>query len=109
MPEYNGLILGARGGSRTISPLNGKHFTLEELNHIVGGHIEIVSLASGEFMVLNEEGKIKQLPYNQQATDVFMQGGRWWFDPVCGDVLVCKLELLEPAMDEDDDEDDLPF
>lgn len=75
-------------------PHNGKVFTLVELQNIVGGFIEIVALADGSEMVLNDEGKLLGLPYNEKATLLFNAGGRVWFDPIVGTVLVCSASCL---------------
>lgn len=95
MPSYKPTIYFASGERQEITPENGNQFTLEELQIIVGGHIEIVPLGTGLMMVLNEEGKLKGLPYNAQATVLFNSGLRLWFDPIAGDVLVCSIRRLE--------------
>jgi hypothetical protein len=97
-------IIHANGGLEKRFPANGKYFTLEELQKIVGGNIEIVSLNDGNFMVLNEEGKLKNLPLNRKASDLFNTGGRLWYDPIVGDVLACGAGWLA----DDDDPDDEP-
>lgn len=38
--------------------------TLETLQHIVGGYIETVTLASDLVIICNEEGRLMNLPYN---------------------------------------------
>ena len=48
-----------------------KKFKLEELQAFVGGHIEIIyNLPMDKMMVINEEGKLQQLPYNLYATNL---------------------------------------
>jgi len=41
--------------------------TLESLQQAVGGFIEMVGLADGRQLVVNEEGKLKGLPINEKA------------------------------------------
>ena len=56
------------GTSREVSPANGTDFQLDELRSIVGDHIEIIPCKTpGHIMVLNEEGKLLDLPRNDQA------------------------------------------
>lgn len=47
----------------SVQPKNGKDFTLKELKAIVGGYIEIIRM-NDKYMVVNEEGKLDQLPCN---------------------------------------------
>lgn len=75
-------------------PNNGKTFSLEELQTIVGGFIEIVALADGSVMVLNEEGKLLGLPFNAKATVLFNSPERMFYDPIMGIVLVCSKNCL---------------
>lgn len=75
----------------TVEPKNGTDYSLEELQEIVGGHIEILSLNDEEIMVLNEEGKILGLDLNDNATAIISEAG-YWDDFIVGDVLVCKNE-----------------
>lgn len=56
-----------------MTPLDGKEFTLEELRDLVGGHIEIVRLNDGYFLVCNEEGHLKRLQVNDFATYFYWQ------------------------------------
>jgi hypothetical protein len=76
-----------------IEPKNGKDFQLKELNDIVGGYIELVTLTNDEFMVVNEEGKIMGLPVNANATEIYhREVGRW--DYIVGDCLICKTSQI---------------
>lgn len=70
-----------------VFPRNGSHFDLEELQQIVGGYIEALSLDNG-WMILNEDGKYQGLPYNKKATDVaaYRLGSG---DYIAGNVLIC--------------------
>ncbi len=105
MPSISPRIYRTNGNDEGSTPANDGVYTLEELQAIVGGHIEIVALSDGRLMVCNEEGKLLGLPFNAKATALFAKGGRMWFDPVAGDVLVCAPNYLE-ADDDDDDEPD---
>lgn len=56
-------------------------FTMKELQSIVGGYFEFVPLADGLLMVVNEEGLLKELPQNRQASAIAMQ-------TIVGDVII---------------------
>lgn len=79
-----------------VRPKN-KVFTLDELQKQVGGYIELLPLKSvPEFklqdavMVMNEEGKLLDLPMNQMATDLLTRNYPKSTDVIVGDVLICK-------------------
>lgn len=64
--SYNGIV--KEGGVN--SP------TLSQLQEACGGYVQQVQLPSGNIIWCNEEGKILDLPYNEQATSL------WWdIDP----------------------------
>jgi len=44
--------------------------TLEEAQELVGGMVELVMLSDGDQMLVNEEGLLYGLPYNQMASEV---------------------------------------
>lgn len=74
-------------------PANGKVFTLPELQKAVGGYIEIVILNDFLAMVVNEEGHIHGLPYNEGASMLYWASGRR--SPIVGTVLVCERGMLD--------------
>lgn len=97
-------VIRVNGKIDKVLPEDGISFSLEELQTVVGGHIEIVALFDGRMMVLNEEGKLDNLPVNVVATGMFNHPPRAWFDPICGNVLVCYANWLDaPEPDEDED------
>ena len=50
--------------------------TLEEMQEAVGGYIEVVRSAFDRLvMIVNEEGKLRGLPYNPTATAIMGVGG----------------------------------
>lgn len=94
------LLILADGHYDVIKPKNGKFFSLEELQEFVGGMIEYIgphrlvraTLGSGllrvtnqTLMVINEEGKLNNLPVNELATSLYRNGH---IDPIVGDVVV---------------------
>ena len=90
-------IYKANGEVLDIEPKNGTDFQLEELQAIVEGHIELIFLPNNQLMVLNEEGKIMGLPYNENATKqcsiVFREAG--CSDFIVGDALICNQEEVK--------------
>ena len=62
------------GHSQEVMPADGKQFTLEELQKIVGGYIEIVQPVCFDIydrvMVVNEEGRLEGLEQNAMASAI---------------------------------------
>jgi len=76
------------GTVEDVRPSNGDSFSLREMQRFVGGLIDIIDLGEGE-MVINDEGKLIGLPYNERATRL-ARPFLFPNDPgVFGDVLVC--------------------
>ena len=42
--------------------------TLKEAQKFVGDYVEGISFPNGDYLIINEEGKIKNLPLNPEAT-----------------------------------------
>lgn len=76
-----------------VAPLNGSDFSLEEMQKIVGGHIEIVQTKYDDhIMVINEEGKLEAEPVvNRMATKLYKFNEH---DVIVGDVLVCRSSMV---------------
>lgn len=93
-------LLRADNTCEAVVPANGKHFTLTEMQTLVGGYIQIVNTFNGAWLVMDEEGKLKHKPRNAEATRLYQYGKH---DPVCGDVLLFThfFEMNGPG---DDDE-----
>lgn len=88
-------IIKTDGMRQPVQPANGTDFTLEEMQAIVGGDIELVFLNETEIMVVNEEGKINNLAYNPAATHIFKGNHPGASDYIVGDVLVCNDEQIK--------------
>ena len=78
---------------QVVPPKNGEDYSLEELQGFVGGYIEIVRLAEGQLMVVNEEGKLLGLPLNRIATVIYQDCGH--NDAILGNALVCPDGAIE--------------
>lgn len=57
-----------------IVPMNGREYTLFELQQLVDGNIELVDLGK-KYLVLDEEGKLKGKMPNAIATGWLQQEG----------------------------------
>ena len=79
-------LIKTNGEETNVTPQNKTDFKLDELQNYVGGIIEIVRTKDNKMMVINEEGKINELPMNEKATDLYIHSD---FDFIVGDVLIC--------------------
>lgn len=86
------LIIKSNLNTGTTDPKNGTDFTFEELQAAVGGFIEIIKLRKSDLiLVVDEEGKCKNLPVNYFATKIARWAGAIMErDCICGDALLCK-------------------
>ena len=71
-----------------------KPMTLKEMQDAVGGSIEL-AYDDGEMQIVcNEEGKMLDLPENEQATDIWLdkldEQGRGTLDYLAGDVIILR-------------------
>jgi hypothetical protein len=89
-----GTLYRVNGEVLTVHPANGRKFSLAELQAYVGGHIELVpgtSRSGHPAAWCNDEGRLKQLRVNREATRVFMHGV-WGSDVLVGDVIQVRKE-----------------
>ena len=87
-------IIKTNGEHVEVSPRNGNDFKLEELQAIVDGYIEVVWLPDDKIMVVNEEGKLMNLPLNDEATEIYRKEFGY-NDMIVGDVLICDANQVE--------------
>ncbi len=80
-------LIKTDGTETIVYPANKKSFTLPELQKLVGGYIELVRTVDGKEMIINEEGKLKDLPINNKAT---MQYVHFLADTITVDVVICE-------------------
>ena len=45
--------------------------TLESAQKFVGGYVEGITFPNGDYLIINEEGKLKSLPVNEEATKLW--------------------------------------
>jgi len=89
-------LIKVDGTTEEVTPANGESFTLKELQTLVGGYIQMVDLAwlkkhgrldpeiDASYMIVDEEGKLKNLLVNEVATKLI--AGR---DIIVGRALLC--------------------
>ena len=80
-----------------VQPKNGKKFSLKELQEYVAGYIELIELPiTNEYMIINEEGKIMNLPENRFATAIVNdQKVIMPHDYIAGDALIIKQNEID--------------
>lgn len=76
------------GREIAVKPKNGTDFSLEELQEVVGGYIEIIYVKGNDIMVLNEEGKLIGLPINDKVSELAGE-------LIVGNVLVCDTKMVK--------------
>ncbi len=89
------ILIKPNGTKSWVRPANGKEFELEEIQALVGGYIEIISLNESEVMVVNEEGKLLGLPINRKASQkAWRSRAIALSDYVVGDVVICGVNQV---------------
>lgn len=53
-----------------IHPDNGNKFTLDEVQKVVGGYVQVIRLAHNMKLLVNEDGLMKGLPLNILASQM---------------------------------------
>lgn len=86
--KKSGVIIQVDSTIKEVEPADGKFFSLEELQKAVGGYIEGIHLECGCIMFVNEEGKLNDLPLNQNATALFWHSSGYTGDVIVGDAIV---------------------
>lgn len=75
-----------------IFPKNGSKFTLEEVyKYIDCDQVQLVYLHSGDIMLVDEEGKLKNKPLNKVATIYYGNT----MDHIVGKVIVCHPSMFK--------------
>ena len=75
--------------------------TLEQAQEFVGGYVEGIPFPNGDYLIVNEEGKLMGLPLNPEGTalwrmtftkDKYLLGYDDW---VCGPAILIKKKALK--------------
>ena len=90
------MLFQPDGSHSVVEPKNGQDFSLEELKEFMNGAwIEVVTLVYGSIrMVVDEDGKRKELAINEQATHLYNETHRIP-DIIVGPALICNWEEIE--------------
>lgn len=67
-------------------------YNFEDLQNLVGGTIEVINLANGKIMVVNEDGQIMELTPNPLATEYCKKNGGIITLPIVGTAIVMTSE-----------------
>ena len=62
--------------------------SLEAMQELVGGYIEMIELENRNYLVCNEEGKIRNLPYNKYVTDEGTDGKTYIIGDIYGNYFI---------------------
>jgi len=85
-------IIAPDGRRAHLTPADGEHFTLAEMQAVVGGHIELVTLNEHDLMFVNEDGHRLGLTFNPVATALYHEAGGRPEYPVLGTVLLTTIQ-----------------
>ena len=83
-------IIKTDGTRHPEPPANGSDITLEELQALDGGNLELGELDGNTTMVVNEEGKLIPLSLNLEASRIFRAHHPASKDFIVGNVLICN-------------------
>ena len=81
------LLIRSNGETAEVFPTR-KSFSLEELQHLIGGYIQVIAL-NGRSMIVNQEGKLHNLRENSVATQI-AKGFIDADDYIVGDALIAS-------------------
>ena len=78
-------------------PVNGKDFTLAELQKLVFGYVEVVNMPGALILVVNDDGK-GRLPPNAQASAVWYDAYKDQDVDFAGDYIAGDAVLMHTSM-----------
>lgn len=65
------MVFKANGEISQLKPKD-KKVSLEELQKVVGGYVEILPMGN-KFVICDEEGKLKNSPLNEKVSTIFQE------------------------------------
>ena len=84
------ILFHPDGRQEVVHP-QGKVWEAAELQRLVGGYIEVVQTwASPAVLVINDEGKLRGLELNMEATDLMAREYVAAGDYIVGPAVLCK-------------------
>lgn len=81
-----GIILKSNG-----TKVESGKLSVKKLQTVIGGWIQICHTIDGRVMVVNEDGKLRNLPYNSEATKLYIYGE---VEQIVGDVVICEIDEI---------------
>ena len=94
-PKYMSYLIKTDGTREEVVPKNGKYFELKEMQELVGGWIQFLQLNDDKLLVINEEGKLEGLPFNEGATvTAILDDAIGILDYIAGNALLCHKSLI---------------
>lgn len=94
MSKPDAYILKTTGEEIEYRPANGTDYTLAELQHAVGGYVQLEYLPDGRMIIMNEEGNLLGLKQNAAAT-VLAYTLETGPNGIVGDVLICPPSYVQ--------------
>ena len=82
------------GGEKDIISKVRNKLSLEEMQKLVGGYIEIVRLNDGRIIIVNEEGLLQGLPVNIEATNI-LRRDHSTTQYIVGNAIVCDADMID--------------
>ena len=82
------------GGEKDIISKVRNKLSLEEMQKLVGGYIEIVRLNDGRIIIVNEDGLSLNLPVNIEATNI-LRRDHSTTEYIVGTAIVCDADMVE--------------
>jgi hypothetical protein len=73
MPKSNNKIMELEKYPPKFTTIEDEKPSLERAQELVGGFVELVTLNNGDQMLVNEEGLLSDLPYNDYATQLAIE------------------------------------
>ena len=93
-PKKTGKLITVTGKIEMVEPANGTDFDYKELRKIIGADtIQILSMRNQGWLVIDDEGKLKDKPINMGATLMYAL-----FNPndyIVGDALFCPKDMIK--------------
>jgi hypothetical protein len=92
--KAEGILFKTDKTTETIV-FQGENASLEELQKLVGGYIELIYLKDENVLVVNEDGKSNNLDYNELATAEWISKGNNNGEFVVGNALLINLQYID--------------
>lgn len=88
-------VITYRGYEWEVTPVRRlDHFPLDQMQDIVGGYVEFIELRNGQTIVADADGKWKDYPYNEKATELMRKSYPGSTDFIVGNVLICDSDMI---------------